>query len=109
MSQTRRIAQLEAPSQSDAISYLNCLIIDLKLQLLGQEPSEPITIERLNEWSATHRGDLERCKVDLTAKHLASLLRRWRNHQRAGVCRSTVGQMLAVPAPLARAKKEREL
>lgn len=46
-----------------AIGYVNQLIIDLKLQQTGQQPGEPITMERLNEW-AEYRRDLENCSYD---------------------------------------------
>jgi hypothetical protein len=49
-------------THSDAILWVTDLVIDLKLQLLGKPPSEPITLERLNQW---HKlcDDLMKCKT----------------------------------------------
>lgn len=56
--------ELELLKHSEAVGYVNRLIIDLKLQLAGIEPDEPVTLERLNRWSK-HRRDLEKCKISL--------------------------------------------
>lgn len=45
-----------------AISYVNNLLIDLRLIILGQEAVEPVTMERLDEWWHKHRKDVGRCK-----------------------------------------------
>jgi hypothetical protein len=47
------------PKHENVISWVNQLVIDLKLQLLGEPPNEPITPERLAEWSELRR-QLER-------------------------------------------------
>jgi hypothetical protein len=51
-----------------AIVWMNGLIMDLYLQLLGHEPARPIDEERLKEWS-DHRKDLERCKERIEIKY----------------------------------------
>jgi hypothetical protein len=48
-------------NHEQAMSWVNQLIIDLKKQLLGVPPAEPITMDRLNEWQAHHR-QLEQCR-----------------------------------------------
>lgn len=45
---------------SEAILWLNELIMDLKLQLAGRHPITDITPERLAEFSE-HRKSLEQC------------------------------------------------
>lgn len=45
------------------IMYIDKLVMDLKLQLAGHKPGEPITWERLNEW-AEYRRDLDSCRYD---------------------------------------------
>lgn len=42
------------------LMWLNALMIDLKLQLLGKE-HQPITLERLAEWNPLH-SSLNECK-----------------------------------------------
>lgn len=44
-----------------AISWINSLILDLKLQELGHKPMKPITVERLEE-GEKHIRDLEQCE-----------------------------------------------
>lgn len=56
------------PKHSEAIRWLNSLIMDLKVQLGGGEPMEPITLERLAEFSK-HREDLEGCIDFLRLQH----------------------------------------
>jgi hypothetical protein len=48
-------------NHDEAVSFFNRLIIDLKLQNLGQEPTEPITAERLNE-ASKHIKDIQGCQ-----------------------------------------------
>jgi len=44
----KRIADRgEEMTHSSEVTYFNRLIIDLKLREMGKEPSEPITMERL--------------------------------------------------------------
>lgn len=52
------------PAHEDAVQWVNRLVLDLKLQALGQPPNAPIDMTRLNEW-LKHRNDLERCKERL--------------------------------------------
>lgn len=47
------------------IGWMNNLLIDLKLQLTGIEPSSPITMERLQEFTA-HYTDLMACRKPAT-------------------------------------------
>lgn len=54
------IGRIHIVKHSLAILFVNQLIVDLKLQQMGQPPHEPITMERLNEW-AEYRRDLENC------------------------------------------------
>jgi hypothetical protein len=54
-----QITESRYPKHPEAISYINRLVIDLKLQLAGEE-HDPITPERLAEW-ARHRVELELC------------------------------------------------
>lgn len=49
-------------SHPEELTFLNFLIIDLKLQLTGREPAEPITMERLEE-ATKHLVKLEKCRV----------------------------------------------
>lgn len=44
------------------MSWVNALLIDLKLQMLGREPHAPITMERLDEWHKQHFQDLNQCR-----------------------------------------------
>lgn len=53
-----------APLHTEVIIWVNMLIIDLKLQALGQQPNAPIDMTRLNQWAA-YRMDLEACKQRL--------------------------------------------
>jgi hypothetical protein len=56
------VSQITDPSymkHPEVISYVTRLVIDLKLQLAGEE-HDPITPERLAEW-AKHRAELELC------------------------------------------------
>jgi hypothetical protein len=48
-------------NHNEAVGFFNRLIIDLKLQNLGQEPTEPITAERLNE-ASKHIRDIQSCQ-----------------------------------------------
>jgi hypothetical protein len=48
-----------------AIFWINALMVDLKLRIVGQEPTAPMTMERLDEFNA-HYNDLMRCKVNAT-------------------------------------------
>lgn len=45
----------------EAMDWMNRLVIDLKKQLLGYPVSEPITMERLQEWSRLY-NDLDQCR-----------------------------------------------
>jgi hypothetical protein len=49
------------PLHDETMHWVNALVLDLKLQLLGQPPNKPIDMTRLDQWSK-HRNDLERCK-----------------------------------------------
>lgn len=49
------------PAHEDAIWWVNDLVRDLKLQLLGEQPAHPIDMTRLEQWRK-HANDLERCK-----------------------------------------------
>lgn len=56
------------PKHAEAISYLNALLIDLKLRAIGKD-YDPITPERLNQW-LVHRGELVSCmKLDTRLVH----------------------------------------
>ncbi len=48
-------------THSDAMVWVTQLVIDLKKQLLGY-PIEPITMQRLDEWTNKHHRDLEKCR-----------------------------------------------
>lgn len=54
------------PLHADALAWIDALVLDLKLQLLGapEQMSAPITMERLGQWHGDkkHRRDIERCK-----------------------------------------------
>lgn len=52
-----------APRHQDATRYVDDLILDLKLQMLGYKPRNPITMERLHEWHQKHARDLDECKT----------------------------------------------
>jgi hypothetical protein len=52
------------PLHDETAHWVNQLILDLKLQLLGQQPNRPIDMTRLDEW-LKHRNDLEQCKERL--------------------------------------------
>ena len=52
------------PAHADAIRWINQLVLDLKLQALGQSPNHPIDMTRLDQWR-TYANDLERCKERL--------------------------------------------
>jgi hypothetical protein len=41
--------------------WVTNLVIDLKLQLAGHKPQEPITMERLNIWTQLY-NELARCE-----------------------------------------------
>ena len=60
-SRMRPLDRDHSPLHDEAIIWLNMLIIDLKLQALGQPPNAPIDITRLNQWSQ-YRQELEQCK-----------------------------------------------
>lgn len=47
------------PRHENVVHWVNQLVIDLKLQLAGEQLHEPITAERLAEWSELRR-QLER-------------------------------------------------
>jgi hypothetical protein len=49
------------PVHEEAMYWVNALVLDLKLQLLGQPPNKPIDMTRLDEWRK-HQNDLEHCK-----------------------------------------------
>ncbi len=55
-----RIVDRRLPKHPAAISYVNALVIDLKKQLLGY-PVEPLTMERLDEWTQVHCRSLSEC------------------------------------------------
>jgi hypothetical protein len=44
-----------------AMVWVTNLVIDLKLQLAGHKPQEPITMERLNIWTQLY-NELARCE-----------------------------------------------
>jgi hypothetical protein len=46
---------------NDEISFFTDLIIDLKLQVLGREMRQPITMERLDQ-GTKHVGKLMQCR-----------------------------------------------
>jgi len=75
------------PIHSEAIGWVNRLIIDLKLQLMGHEPRAPITCERLNEWDKL-RQDVERCRRPLEI-YRHSTVRPAEGHQRKGLASHT--------------------
>ena len=52
------------PLHTEAIIWVNMLIIDLKLQANGLSPNAPIDMTRLNQW-AEYRMELEACKERL--------------------------------------------
>jgi hypothetical protein len=54
------------PVHAEALAWVNALVLDLKLQLLGEESqmSAPITMERLSEWHGKHARDVEQCKEE---------------------------------------------
>jgi hypothetical protein len=52
------------PLHDEAAHWVNQLILDMKLQLLGEQPHRPIDMTRLDEW-LKHRNDLEQCKERL--------------------------------------------
>lgn len=49
------------PLHDDAVHWVNDLILDLKLQMLGEQPRKPIDMTRLEQWQRYAR-DLEQCK-----------------------------------------------
>lgn len=53
---------------SDAFLWVSDLVIDLKLQLAGCEPTAPVTKERLDEWQK-HGRELMECKRDVRVRH----------------------------------------
>jgi hypothetical protein len=53
---------------SEAIMWINNLMIDLQLQAAGMEPSEPITAERLSEWDE-HERELMECRKHFGLKY----------------------------------------
>lgn len=52
---------LGIPNHPEAVQFFNRLIIDLKLQSLGQE-HDPITAERLDE-ASKHIRDISACET----------------------------------------------
>ena len=48
------------PRHEDVMWWVDQLILDLRLQLLGEQPFAPIDMTRLDEWRK-HRNDIERC------------------------------------------------
>ena len=50
------------PKHGEAIRFVNDLVIDLKLQLLGRAPRGAITMERMQEWERIHMPELDRCR-----------------------------------------------
>jgi hypothetical protein len=57
------------PKHSETASFVTRLIIDVKLLIAGKEPSQPITPERLDEWSKIHLADIYNCKTDVRIKY----------------------------------------
>jgi hypothetical protein len=51
------------PKHAEEFDWMNDLIIDLKLQMLGEEPRHPVTIERLGERHEVVAQKLNRCRV----------------------------------------------
>lgn len=49
------------PKHLEEARWVTDLIIDLKLQLVGEPPFQPITMERLNQWSDHVRDGLDNC------------------------------------------------
>lgn len=56
-----RIADRGMMTHTVECEHLGSLIVDLKLQLLGKEMREPITMERLNE-ATKHIGKIQQCR-----------------------------------------------
>lgn len=52
------------PSHDEAVHWVSDLVLDLKLQLLGEQPKHPIDMTRLDQWRK-HRNELERCRQRL--------------------------------------------
>jgi len=50
------------PKHMEETEWMNELVIDLKLQLLGEEPRRPITLDRLDEWHEVVARKLDRCR-----------------------------------------------
>jgi len=48
-------------------AWVGALVLDLKLQLLGETPHNPITLERLEEWSVISH-ELDRCGGKLVVR-----------------------------------------
>ncbi|MGA2502269.1 MAG: hypothetical protein ABSH20_31390 [Tepidisphaeraceae bacterium] len=61
MNASRIANDLGTPKHGIAIEVLNRLLIDLKLQLLGRTPYEPITQERLAD-ATVIVGQLSQCR-----------------------------------------------
>ena len=59
-----RIADMVGYNHVESVEFFNQLLLDLKKQLLGVKPHEPITMDRLNEGSA-HINDLMKCTHEL--------------------------------------------
>lgn len=58
-----RIATPPMRSRHDkAVQFVNELVLDLKLQLLGRRPHDPITFDRLDEWHKVHAHQLLSCR-----------------------------------------------
>lgn len=43
--------------------WVSDLVIDLKKQMLGHEPRQAVTMERLDEWHKVHHPDLNKCRT----------------------------------------------
>ena len=52
------------PLHEVTMRWLDQLVFDMKLQLLGEQPEYPIDMTRLEQW-ARYRNELERCKERL--------------------------------------------
>jgi hypothetical protein len=57
-----RIAPTTFPKHAAAVMYVSDLILDLKLQSIGRPPHDPITFERLDEWTRKYAHDLLACR-----------------------------------------------
>lgn len=62
-----RAHETRMPKHMDLELWVNNLVMDLKLQLIGEQPVQPVTLERLQEW-ARLRDELARCTEDISLK-----------------------------------------